>query len=64
MHYKRAFDCHQTKYLKPSVTSVWKYSQQELLPKCTSPIVIAIGGDVRSDNPGHSAKYGSWVLLT
>jgi len=56
---KRAFNYHQTKYLKPSVRSVWKYSQQELLPKCTSPLVIAIGGDGRSDNPGNSAKYVS-----
>ena len=47
-----------TKYLAPSILHVWKQSQQALLSKCKSPVVI--GADGRADSPGHSAKFGSY----
>ena len=52
---------HQKLYLEPSVIHVWKHSQQALLAKCKSPVVI--GGDGRADSPGHSAKYGSYGII-
>ena len=58
---ERTFHYHQTKYLELSVEHVWKTSQQALLSKCKSPIVI--GGDGRADSPGHSAKYGSYGIV-
>ena len=58
---ERTFYYYQIKYLEPSVVHVWKTSQQALLSKCKSPIVI--GGDGRADSPGHSAKYGSYGIV-
>ena len=58
---ERAFHYHQTKYLTLSVIHVWKHSQQSLLSKCTSPVVI--GGDGRANSLGHSAKYGSYGII-
>ena len=46
---------------KLSVIHVWKRSQQALLSKCRSPVII--GGDGRADSPGHSAKYGSYGII-
>ena len=57
----RTFYYHQTKYLEPSIIHVWKHSQQELLSKCRSPVVI--GADGRADSPGHSAKFGSYGII-
>ena len=54
---ERTFYYHQTKYFAPSVIHVWKRSQQPLLSKCRSPVII--GGDGRADSPGHSANYDS-----
>ena len=58
---ERTFHLHQTKYLEPVVVDVWKNSQQTLLCKCKSPVVI--GGDGRADSPGHSAKYGFYGIV-
>ena len=58
---ERTFHYHQTKYLEPAVVDVWKNSQQTLLSKCKSPVVI--GGDRRADSPKHSAKYGSYRIV-
>ena len=57
----RTFYYHQTKYLEPSIIHVWKHSQQELLSKCRSPVVIGVDG--RADSPGHSAKFGSYGII-
>ena len=53
---ERTFHHHQAKYLAPSIIHVWKHSQQALLFKCKSPVVI--GADGWADSPGHSAKFG------
>ena len=58
---ERTFHHHQTKYLAPSIIHVWKHSQQALLSKCKSPVVI--GADGRADSPGHSAKFGSYSII-
>ena len=58
---ERTFCYHQTNYVAPSVTHVWKCSQQGLLSKCRSPVII--GDDGRADSPGHSSKYGSYGII-
>ena len=58
---ERTFYYHQTNYLTPSVIHVRKHSQQALLSKCISPVII--GGDGRADSPDHSAKYGSYGII-
>ena len=60
MHYRQNI-LHQTEYLEPSVLSVWKHKQQQLLS--ASKLPLTIGGDGRADSPGHSAKYGSYGII-
>ena len=57
----RTFHLHQTEYLEPSVLSVWRSKQQELMPTCELPLTM--GGDGRADSPGHLAKYGSYGII-
>ena len=46
----------------PTILSVWKRCQQQLLAKLP-PRPLVLGGDARMDSPGHSAKYGSYSLM-
>ena len=48
-------------YLEPSVLSVWKHKQQQLLS--ASKLSLTIDGDGRADSPGHSPKYGSYDII-
>ena len=60
----RTFYHHQNRFLEPAILAVWKAKQLQLLEQCKargSP--LSIGGDGRSDSPGHSAKYGSYGLI-
>ena len=61
---RKAFFCHQRKYLQPTVSSVWKLSQELLLTTLKDKgSSLVLGGDGWSDIPGHSAKYGSYSIL-
>ena len=58
------FYTHQRLYLNPVINNVWKRSQSEmimLLQAYNDP--LSIGGDGRSDSPGHLAKYGSYTFM-
>ena len=57
----RTFYFHQRQYLEPSVQAVWNHKQQQLSSACELPLII--GGDGRTDSPGHSAKYGSYGVI-
>ena len=60
----RSFFYHQSKYLQPSVHSVWVEHQKKLLAffkEENRQLIVA--GDGRSDSPGHSAKYGSYSIV-
>ena len=55
---------HQTLYLQPTIMNVWnrqKMAMIEMLQALGEPLVL--GGDGRSDSPGHSAKYGSYTFM-
>ena len=55
---------HQSSYLLPAISSVWIYHQEKLLSKFKeSKVNLQVGGDGRADNPGHSAKYGTYSLI-
>ena len=60
----RTFYYHQHQYLQPAIVSVWQSKQQELLAECRSRVTpLCIGGDGRTDSPGHSAKYDSYGII-
>ena len=55
---------HQKKFLHPTVRIIWEKNQMLLLNKLAEKQQgLILGGDGRSDNPGHSAKYGSYSML-
>ena len=43
------------------MVSVWKSLQTAQCRGCGA--ALSIGGDGRADNPGHSAKYGSYSII-
>ena len=54
---------HQSKFLQPSIFTVWNQNQALLfkeLRKEKRPLII---GDGRADSPGHSAKFGSYTFM-
>ncbi|PIK34665.1 hypothetical protein BSL78_28512 [Apostichopus japonicus] len=61
---KRTFHRHQRNWLHPTISRVWRESQEEMI-EGLKEIGMAVnhGGDGRSDSPGHSAKYGSYTFV-
>ena len=43
--------------------SVWTDKQSKLLAECVSKGPLTVGCNGRADNPGHSAKYGSYGII-
>ena len=54
---------HQN-YLHPAIHNIWEKNQTLLLSKLVKKQQgLVLGGDGRSERPGHSAKYGSYSIL-
>jgi hypothetical protein len=55
---------HMNTYLEPTVLTVWHQQQQQLINYMVQQSgQVIIGGDMRADSPGHSAKYGSYTTM-
>ena len=54
---------HVSRFLQPGIVWHWRMHQAALLQQMSSDIDICLGGDMRADSPGHSAKYGSYTLM-
>jgi len=55
---------HNKKLLQPTIISLWNDTQNQLLDWLSQrPGEIVLGGDMRADSPGHSAKYGSYTVM-
>lgn len=60
----RTFFRHQSLYLQPAVNRTWEHHQGALLQKLKDKNrTLVVGGDGRSDSPGHCAKYGTYSLI-
>nr|XP_055024872.1 uncharacterized protein LOC129414783 isoform X2 [Misgurnus anguillicaudatus] len=56
------FRRHARSYLEPAVIHKWHaFQESEFEHLRQRP--VKIGGDMRADSPGHSAKYGSYSLM-
>lgn len=61
---RSTFDNHQSQYLQPVIYSTWQTTQQEMFQELSRMGGgLVIGGDGRSDSPGHCAKYGSYSTM-
>ena len=55
---------HQRFYLHQAISTVWSQNQMAMIRSLqASDEPIAIGGDGRSDSPGHCAKYGAYSFM-
>jgi solute carrier family 8 (sodium/calcium exchanger) len=58
------FNNHMTRFLVPTVVHTWKEEQNKLFEELKHMDGgLVIGGDGRSDSPGHCAKYGSYTAV-
>jgi len=55
---------HIQQFVQPTILSVWNSHQQQLV-SCMAQRSgsLILGGDMRADSPGHSAKYGSYTMM-
>ncbi|XP_039667161.1 uncharacterized protein LOC120565424 isoform X2 [Perca fluviatilis] len=57
------FRRHARSFLEPAIIHKWKTDQQHLFQKLQHGGKIGVSGDMQTDSPGHSAKYGSYTLM-
>ncbi|XP_041946781.1 uncharacterized protein LOC121707877 [Alosa sapidissima] len=58
------FRRHARNYMEPAIVHKWKMDQQSHFQhQLHLGGVVAVGGDMRADSPGHSAKFGSYTLM-
>lgn len=58
------FYSHARQFLQPSILTMWRSSQLDIIQKISQRSGdVILGGDMRADSPGHCAKYGSYTVL-
>ncbi|XP_052009413.1 uncharacterized protein LOC127662328 [Xyrauchen texanus] len=57
------FHKHQAKLLIPTINWQWKIEQDKAIENAIADGAVTLGGDMRADSPGHSAKYGSYTMM-
>ncbi|XP_062393824.1 uncharacterized protein LOC134082194 isoform X2 [Sardina pilchardus] len=58
------FRRHARNYMEPAIVHKWKMDQHDNFQhQLRLGGVVAVGGDMRADSPGHSAKFGSYSLM-
>ncbi|XP_073693994.1 uncharacterized protein [Garra rufa] len=57
------FRRHARIYLEPLIIYKWKKEQEDLVKDLCEADKVIIGGDMRVDSTGHSAKYGSYTTM-
>ncbi|XP_055062144.2 uncharacterized protein [Misgurnus anguillicaudatus] len=62
-HTYDAFRRHANTYLQPAIIHKWNEEQNLKLQYLTQHDSVILGGDMRADSPGHSAKYGSYTMM-
>ncbi|XP_073695165.1 uncharacterized protein [Garra rufa] len=63
MHTYDAFRRHARTYLEPAIIHKWNEDQNMQLHDLSKNKNVILGGDMRADLPGHSAKYGSYTMM-
>ncbi|XP_067310591.1 uncharacterized protein [Pseudorasbora parva] len=51
------------KCIEPAIVHRWKAMQDATLEQLRQQQNVILGGDMRADSPGHSAKYGSYTMM-
>ncbi|XP_067292168.1 uncharacterized protein [Pseudorasbora parva] len=62
IHYT-TYQNHARRYIQPAIVHSWKKVQDGMLQQLRQQQNIVLGGDMRADSPGHSAKFGSYSVM-
>ncbi|XP_039537948.1 uncharacterized protein LOC120486154 [Pimephales promelas] len=57
------FRRHARMCIEPAIVHKWRNWQDEMLQQLAQREKVIVGGDMRADSPGHSAKYGSYTMM-
>ncbi|XP_056439643.1 uncharacterized protein LOC130376789 isoform X1 [Gadus chalcogrammus] len=57
------FRRHAKSFIEPAVIHQWKVLNDLNLQRLSQEEIVILGGDMRADSPGHSAKYGSYTMM-
>ncbi|XP_034551922.1 uncharacterized protein LOC117821613 isoform X2 [Notolabrus celidotus] len=56
------FRRHARTFIEPAVIHHWKALQDVTLQRLSEETRVVLGGDMRADSRGHSAKFGSYTM--
>ncbi|XP_057191028.1 uncharacterized protein LOC130555030 isoform X2 [Triplophysa rosa] len=51
------------RFIEPAIVHRWKTTQDATLQQLGQQQNVILGGDMRADSPGHSARYGSYTMM-
>ncbi|XP_030274805.1 uncharacterized protein LOC115582760 isoform X2 [Sparus aurata] len=54
---------HARSFIEPAVIHHWNTLQDVTLQRLSQESKVIVGGDMRADYPGHSAKFGSYTTM-
>ncbi|KAL0963808.1 hypothetical protein UPYG_G00313850 [Umbra pygmaea] len=57
------FRWHAKNFIEPAIVNKWKTSQDMMLQRLSEEDKVIVGGDMRADSPGQSAKFGSYTMM-
>ncbi|XP_048037922.1 uncharacterized protein LOC125263095 [Megalobrama amblycephala] len=57
------FRHHSRMCIEPAIVHKWRIWQGEMLQQISQREKVIVGGRMRADSPGHSAKYGSYTMM-
>ncbi|XP_063064480.1 uncharacterized protein LOC134456839 [Engraulis encrasicolus] len=57
------FRRHARAFIEPAILHHWNVTQDVILQRLIQEGKVILGGDMRADSPGHSAKYGSYTMM-
>ncbi|XP_073700525.1 uncharacterized protein [Garra rufa] len=63
IHHYNTFRKHARMFLELSIFHKWKMDQETMFQQLKPQGKISLSGNMRTDSPGHSAKYGSYTLM-
>ncbi|KAM4620361.1 uncharacterized protein ACJ7VT_007047 [Polymixia lowei] len=57
------FRRHARMFLEPAIIYKWNRAQEVMLQRLSQDQKVIVGGDMRTDSPGHSAMFGSYSMM-
>ncbi|XP_063058166.1 uncharacterized protein LOC134451587 [Engraulis encrasicolus] len=59
----KTFQRHARMYIEPAIVHKWRTTQDGLLAELSQQHLIHLRGDMRTDFPGRTARFGSYTMM-